>query len=519
MEVSEAKIPEKPSRRKKTPDLGVIRPELNLEKWPALWEPAKSRRVFKTRIIEREITFPDGNTVTARVRIAPSTEGSLTTEEQKHFYGLIHIWEEAGREIEPATYFSMQRLAKVLKKGWGARTIETMTESLTRLLATTIFWENAYYDKMTGETKKELHGFHILEELYISHTAKDGHVTTEACYFRFNGLILKNLLANYTKPVLLDTVLGLQNDIAQILYTYLDLIMADKEFFKRRTKELFDEIGLRGAAYQNVSDRKRTLERAIKRLEGVPITTGYLAAVGLERTVDQKDFNLTIRKGRGKPKAIVAQLSVAPQPQVSIVPEKNVETNTALEQVRFFYEVFFQSGQTVHPADKELLHAREHIKRHGQDGARYIVTFAHREAPKTKFEIQNYGGICGYEARAITEFETKQQKKRIKDIEEARKNHYNRFYAAYRTYLRETLNSTESDASEAFMAFLDHDAQQREKYIRQKLTVYLRQTFDTEEDRLTRFAEFFRTHDGYTILDFWQWDEAKNPERFTSENI
>ena len=79
-------------------------------------------------------------------------------------------------------------------------------------------------------------------------------VNKEVGYFRFDDFILKNLLANYTKPVLLDTVLSFESEIAQILYTYLDLILYDKPTYERRTKELFEDLELNGKTYRNLSD-------------------------------------------------------------------------------------------------------------------------------------------------------------------------------------------------------------------------------------------------------------------------
>ena len=513
-------------------EFGVIRPELNLEKWPSLWEPAKSRRVFKTRVIERQITLPDGSTVTARVRVAPSTEGTLTTEEQRHLYGLIRIWEENGKSIDDVTHFSLQRLAKVLKKGWGPRNIETMIQSLTRLLATTIFWENAYFDKTTGETKKELHGFHILEELYIAHrTDKNDRITHEACYFRFNDFILKNMLANYTKPVLLDTVLSFQSDIAQILYTYLDLLMSNKQQFRRRSRELFEDLGLEGAAYQNISDRKRTLERILKELHSVPLTTGYIVAIGLEKTSDNKDYNLVVRKGRTRP-PIVSVDPVEPEPVQSTMPQCVVKVTTgdnesfqpAIEQVRYFYTVFHKSGETTQPSVKEREQALDHLNRLGKQGARFLVDFAFQEAPKTQFSIQTYGGILGYETRAMKVLQeaqsrdaTRKQAEQVKILQQLRESHKNRCYESYCDYLKRALADMESQSPEAFVAFMDYELKERQKYAKLKMQIFLRDHFDTEKARLERFANFFYNHEHSPVLDFWQWDTIHNPETLTNE--
>lgn len=507
-------------------EFGVVRPELNLEKWPSLWEPAKSRRVFKTRVIERQITLPNGSIVTARVRVAPSTEGTLTTEEQRHLYGLIRIWEENGKSIEDVTSFSLQRLAKVLKKGWGPRNIETMIQSLTRLLATTIFWENAYFDKTTGETKKELHGFHILEELYIAHrTDTNDRITHEACYFRFNDFILKNMLANYTKPVLLDTVLSFQSDIAQILYTYLDLLMSNKQQFRRRSRELFEDIGLEGAAYLNISDRKRTLERILKELQGVPLTTGYIIAIGLEKTSDNKDYNLVVRKGRTCPPIVL----VEPEPIQATTPIEKGTTNDnesfslAIEQVRYFYTIFHQNQEAIQISTKEKEQALDHLNRLGKQGARFLVDFAFQEAPKTQFSIQTYGGILGYEARAMKALQETQSRdvarkhaEQAQALQKLRKSHESRFYEAYCNYLRRALADMETQAPEAFVDFMDNELKERQKYVKLKMQVFLRDHFDREEAMLERFATFFYNHPHYPVIDFWQWDAAHNPESFTN---
>ena len=80
--------------------LDKIRPELNLEKWPAIWRPAKSNRKPTARILRREATVSGGNRVTAEVKVGFTDEGDLTTEDQKTYYGLIKHWEDSGRREE-----------------------------------------------------------------------------------------------------------------------------------------------------------------------------------------------------------------------------------------------------------------------------------------------------------------------------------------------------------------------------------------------------------------------------------
>src|SRR5258707_5151451 len=70
-----------------------IRPELNIEKWPAIGSPAYSHNLPVARTLEREHTIADGTRVRARVEVGFSHLGELTTEDQKTYYALVKQWE------------------------------------------------------------------------------------------------------------------------------------------------------------------------------------------------------------------------------------------------------------------------------------------------------------------------------------------------------------------------------------------------------------------------------------------
>jgi hypothetical protein len=273
-----------------------IRPELNLEKW-AIWKPSKSKNPPSARVIERELALLNGDKVTAKVKVGFTDDGELTTEDQKTYYGLIKYWEERGHS-DKQTFFSLNQLRKMLKKKWGTNVKDSLTQSLIRLRTIPFTWTNAYYDAITKETVEEINIFNILSELKIIKRKKDGSVNREFGYFRFNDFILNNLRANHTKPLLFDTVISFRSEVAQILYTYLDLILADKTLYERRTKELFDDLSLQGKAYINPSKRKQILDPALKELHAAPLTTGRIASITLEPTKDERDYKLVVRKGK-----------------------------------------------------------------------------------------------------------------------------------------------------------------------------------------------------------------------------
>lgn len=417
-----------------------IRPELNVEKW-SIWQPANARTATPTeRVIERAITLPNGNQVSAKLTVYPMAKGDLTTRDQRVYYALVKHWGDRGRKFD-FTPFSMQALARHLKMPWSPSTLDSLKGSLYRLRGTLLVWEQAFEDKTTGRVLSLLDTFNLLSDLKIVRTKDDGKVNREVGYFRFNDAVLKNLLANHTKPVLFDVVLSFRSEIAQILYTHLDLILADKTSYERRTKELFEDLGLEGKAYRNLSDRKRALARALPELEGKPLTTGKITSAKLEPTKDGADFKLVVRKGKAT--VAIAQETEERRAEVIQLPVQSRESREAEELVRFFHKLFHGS-EDAYPSGRALDQAATLIARHGANKARHIVEFAYREAPKTKFKAATFGGVLQYEARAIRDFDVQ---------EEARQRQLARKQAEETK--EQQADAQEEAESQAFQAFFE----------------------------------------------------------------
>ncbi len=440
------------SQEGREPSVEKIRPDLNLEKW-SIWQPSKSHNK-KTRTLRREFVGESGGVMTSAVTIGYiDSIGTVTTEDQKTCYALIKIWEDKGRSSEH-TSFSLRKLSKVKNKGWGANVIDSESRSLTRLRAVPLILNNAYYDSTTKETIEVLDTFNILSELKIIKRRTDGHVTKEVGYFKFNDFILKNLLNNYTKPLLLQVVLGFQSELAQILYTYLDLLMARRDHYERRTKELFDDLGLQGEIeYKYPSGRKRKLENALKELKDIRLTTGVITTATLERTKDGKDYKLVIHKsGRLSLPLPEHNPRVSESRGEGAAPGETVATNDALttrakELVAHFHKRF-HNIETSTPSSKELTHATVLIAHHGIDHARQIVDFAYDKAQETNYKPQTFGGILQYTSRALADYDHAQQRKdaEARTREEQRRaheeEHLTRQYEDYRTERLAELRAT-----------------------------------------------------------------------------
>lgn len=379
-----------------------IRPELNVEKW-SIWQPANARSgPPRERVFEREIGLPDGNRVGAKLTVKPTVDGNPTTKDQRVYYALVKHWEERGRSAD-FTPFSLQRLARLLRMPWGQSTRESLNSSLFRLRGTLFIWEQAFEDKTIGRVLSRLDTFNLLSDLKIARIKDEGKVNKEVGYFRLHDAVLKNLLANHTKPVLIDVVLSFRSDIAQILYTHLDLILADKTSYERRTKELFEDLGLEGETYRYVSKRKEKLDSALQELQGKPLTTGTITTAKLELTKDGEDFKLVVRKGRAKAATTFPLSNVIPLPLPSLDQEEPSEVG---ELVRHFHKVFHGADE-CYPTAKALDQATTLIARHGAEKARHIIDVAKREAQKTGHQIATFGGTMQYETSALADFEQK----------------------------------------------------------------------------------------------------------------
>ena len=386
-----------------------IRSELNIEKWPAIWQPAKSKNKPAVRSMEREIT-KDGNRIVSRVEVGYTQLGTLTTEEQKMLYVLIKLWEEAGKP-DSQVFFSSRGLARMLKKkGWGTNVINAITKSLRKLRTVPIEWINSYYDQSKqGAAVVDRRPLTLLGELRIIERRQDGAVNSSLGYFKFDDHVLSNMQLNYTKPVCIEEFFKLRSEIAQLIYSHIDLMLFDKTRYERRSRELFDDLGLKNREYTHMYERKRAIEKALKELEGIRLSSGALRSATIEKAIDGKDYKVAFIKGPVATSVDAALSDSLPEPDAAGVvindysKTKDALTRQAEELVLRFYKLFH--GVDRHEAQsKETAQALSLITQHGLDQARHVIDFAKAAAAVSNYQPQTFGGILQYTSRALADF-------------------------------------------------------------------------------------------------------------------
>lgn len=380
----------------------IIRPELNLEKWPGIFLPAQSRTKPRLKVLERNQISEDGSFSKARVEVNPSLKyGNMNTEDQKVLYGLISIWERTGRF--QGFWFSLRELAKELVTPWGGTQWKNLIRSLMRLNISTITWYNSYYNNTTKQTLEVLNSFQIIATLKLAKTKKNKKSKSaddERCYCKFSDDFYQNLISNYTKPTYLNVVLGFKSGVAQLLYKYFELVMHNKTNYERNSKELFQDINLEGEEYRKPSIRKRVFETAIVELNNKPIPSGILQ-VKLEQTKDESDWKIIVKK--------MSHITIEQNDSTTekgITPVKTKQTSqprTKLEEkiVLYFLEKFNLPRKKA--LRNEFLIAKEWIEVYNLDleKGQALVNYAKVWATETNFAIQNFAGLGQYLDRGL----------------------------------------------------------------------------------------------------------------------
>lgn len=367
----------------------IIRQELNIQKWP-LFAPSTCRK--KSREITREIILENGDRITRKVTIGKVNENEvdiLRITDYKVFNILVKLWEEAGKPVSKRVPCSLYNISNSLKTTGGGRNYKELHKALGRLRGILITWEDSFYCKETNTVENLVTYFNLLEDLYIFERKKG---KADQPYFAFSSFklnyrIINNLLNNYSKPVYLDVILKFKKEISILLYGHIDLIMADKNLYERKTQELFSDLDL--SEYKYPSDRKRLLEPALRELEGVELTTGVLDYAKLEKTIDGKDWKAVFKKSRNRAK-------------IEHKEEQKAINSDAVQAVEFFNQRFQDKKETLtedtaekliieHSLDKVMTH----IARISNDGTinnpaglLRISLEKNWDLPETKKEIQ-----------------------------------------------------------------------------------------------------------------------------------
>jgi hypothetical protein len=112
--------------------------------------------------------------------------------------------------------------------------------------------------------------------------------------FQFDRHLLESLLNNYVHPLYLDVILSFKRhrELAILLYTYLDRLLAFKDRYEITLEKLFEHLDLTQQYVRYPSDRKAVIQPVLRELEGKPLSTGVLSYCRIRKTKNEQDYKL-----------------------------------------------------------------------------------------------------------------------------------------------------------------------------------------------------------------------------------
>jgi len=261
---------------------GMGRDEMNLAEFPLATLADRVPQGCKTLVFE-DRTWDRGQRqhVARRLTISASDKFGLPTAlDDEVIFGLVQLSKAvnfANRQVS----FSRYQLVNLL--GWReeGKSYTRLEESLKRWLGVTLYYENAWWDKLRKRWV-DAH-FHLLDNLTLYHRSKRGERSAKSdndkplSSFTWNEIIFRSFQAGNLKSIDLEFYRRLKSAVAKRIYRFLDTHFY---FSCERRYDLAhfarEHIGL--SRNYDTAQLKRRLNPAIKELEDA----GYLKPLPVE---------------------------------------------------------------------------------------------------------------------------------------------------------------------------------------------------------------------------------------------
>lgn len=233
------------------------RDELNLAEFPISAIGSRSDPNLKTlKFEDRSFDKAAGEMIDRKLIVTASDEYGLpTTSDDEVLLGLLQI-SRLQKFESPTVTFTPYQLLRIL--GWSVSTYnyQRIREAINRWVGVTLYYDNAWRDKQTGQWVDAK--FHFIEFVEFYKQGKEGAFAANgASVIKWNELIFRNFREGNLKTLDFHLFRALGSGIAKRLFRFLD-----KRFYHRKNLvfalEAFacDKIGLTRPI--KVSSNKKT---------------------------------------------------------------------------------------------------------------------------------------------------------------------------------------------------------------------------------------------------------------------
>ena len=279
----------------------IARPDYNVGKYATFLFASPHRKNLQDHqsfTWMMSVPEEDGN-FEASIRVSPQKDLTVpTTTTFKVWMALIQLWRMQGSPPNGRVYFSDRQLAEVAGWSFSGVTAKKIKTHIQILQGTTIDWKLSY--KLGEKTEARVKSMSLINDAMTvtrSEMFKSERFTA-AQSVTLHDMLVQNMLNNIVRPINFESLRRIKSDASTRLYMLLDMFLVNKPVWQRRSKNLLMiDLGYEGRRYENRGERKRTLERLIKDLDGKELTNGKLALT-MEKTSDGSDWKLVARKAK-----------------------------------------------------------------------------------------------------------------------------------------------------------------------------------------------------------------------------
>ncbi len=277
----------------------VIRPEYNIGKYAGIiFTSPYAKNLQEERKLDWRIQRDDGE-VTASLTVTPLLgHKTPTTTTLRVYLGLLQVWYHDQKPPNGVIRFSARQLAHVIGWRWaGTQTANRIRQHMKILSGTRLNWALSFMQPDGARALKVSDMTILASADYFEKSELTG---TERFRAR-QRVVLKpdlvsNMLQGHVRPINYEALRNIANDTTLNLYTKLDLYLANKPRWERRSEALFrEELGLVAKRYGLRKIRKQRLTALIKELNGVQLMNGTLTC-WIEPTKDGDDIKLVATK-------------------------------------------------------------------------------------------------------------------------------------------------------------------------------------------------------------------------------
>lgn len=214
----------------------------------------------------------------------------------KVYYLFKNLYKRYARLTGGKIPFTIRGVARALNMPWNNKTIAEIENWCEDLRYTPIKFNGCYKTKKDGEFVTMREYKTILSDLGLFQRSKrkEGEPYTEQSYFSFDELIEQSLESNYTKPILVSTILKIKGGIAFAVYRWLDLLLFQSKEIERDATWLQEELGL---DYMRRDNFLCAMKNAVKELAGIELSCGIIKKIAFYKEEGADDYKFVAERG------------------------------------------------------------------------------------------------------------------------------------------------------------------------------------------------------------------------------